>query len=98
VLKAGRSPRRSPSSNERTIGPSLGQDSIKDGIRAGIVGCARRADHGGLLPAVGVLAVAALALYVVFTLAGLAGFGFTLTLPGLAGLALSVGSRWTRTC
>jgi len=39
----------------------------------------------------GVLAVAALALYVVFTLAGLAGFGFTLTLPGLAGLALSVG-------
>jgi len=38
-----------------------------------------------------VLAVAALALYVVFTLAGLAGFGFTLTLPGLAGLALSVG-------
>ncbi|PYP75671.1 MAG: hypothetical protein DMD25_12345 [Gemmatimonadetes bacterium] len=39
----------------------------------------------------GVLAVAALALYVVFTLAGLAGFGFTLTLPGLAGLVLSVG-------
>jgi len=37
------------------------------------------------------VAVAALALYVVFTLAGLAGFGFTLTLPGLAGLALSVG-------
>src|SRR5437764_1505299 len=39
----------------------------------------------------GVLAVSALTLYVLFTLAGLAAFGFTLTLPGLAGLVLSVG-------
>ena len=39
----------------------------------------------------GVLAVAALALYVLFTLGGLALFGFTLTLPGLAGFALSIG-------
>ena len=39
----------------------------------------------------GALAVGALGLYVVFTLGGLAIFGFTLTLPGLAGLALSVG-------
>ncbi len=37
------------------------------------------------------LAVGALALYVLFTLAGLAAFGFTLTLPGLAGFVLSVG-------
>jgi len=39
----------------------------------------------------GVLAVSALTLYVLFTLAGLAAFGFTLTLPGLAGMVLSVG-------
>ena len=39
----------------------------------------------------GVLAVSALGLYVVLTLAGLSVFGFTLTLPGLAGLVLSVG-------
>ncbi len=39
----------------------------------------------------GVLAVSALTLYVLFTLAGLAFFGFTLTLPGLAGMVLSVG-------
>jgi preprotein translocase subunit SecD len=38
-----------------------------------------------------VLAVSALTLYVLFTFAGLSIFGFTLTLPGLAGLALSVG-------
>jgi preprotein translocase subunit SecD len=39
----------------------------------------------------GVLAVAALALYMVYALGGLAGLGFTLTLPGLAGFALSIG-------
>jgi preprotein translocase subunit SecD len=38
-----------------------------------------------------VLAVAALALYMVYALGGLAGLGFTLTLPGLAGFALSIG-------
>src|SRR5207253_1618809 len=92
VLKAGALPAPLTIIEERTIGPSLGQDSIKDGIRAGIVGVA-------LVVLImvfyyrlsGALAVAALTLYVVFTLAGLAGFGFTLTLPGLAGLVLSVG-------
>src|SRR5438270_351280 len=76
----------------RTIGPSLGQDSIKDGIRAGVVGVLLVI----LIMVVyyrvsGVLAVLALTLYVAFTLAGLALFGSTLTLPGLAGLVLSVG-------
>src|SRR5881398_2851838 len=92
VLRAGALPAPLTIIEERTIGPSLGRDSIKDGIRAGIVGVA-------LVVLImvtyyrwsGVLSVAALALYVVFTLAGLAGFGFTLTLPGLAGLVLSVG-------
>ncbi len=92
VLRAGALPAPLTIVEERTIGPSLGQDSITDGIRAGIVGV-------GLVVLImvvyyrlsGVLAVLALALYVLFTLAGLAGFGFTLTLPGLAGLVLSVG-------
>jgi len=39
----------------------------------------------------GVLAVAALTFYCLFTLAGLSAFGFTLTLPGLAGFVLSIG-------
>jgi preprotein translocase subunit SecD len=92
VLKAGALPAPLSIIEERTIGPSLGQDSINDGIRAGIVGVALVV----LIMVVyyrwsGALAVSALTLYVLFTLAGLAAFGFTLTLPGLAGLVLSVG-------
>ena len=92
VLKAGALPAPLTIIEERTIGPSLGQDSINDGIRAGIVGVALVV----LIMVVyyrwsGALAVSALTLYVLFTLAGLAAFGFTLTLPGLAGLVLSVG-------
>jgi len=92
VLKAGALPAPLTIIEERTIGPSLGQDSINDGIRAGIVGVALVV----LIMVVyyrwsGVLAVSALTLYVLFTLAGLAAFGFTLTLPGLAGMVLSVG-------
>ncbi len=92
VLRAGALPAPLTIVEERTIGPSLGQDSIKDGIHAGVVGVALVV----LIMVIyyrmsGVLAVAALTLYVLFTLAWLAGFGFTLTLPGLAGLVLSVG-------
>ncbi len=92
VLKAGALPAPLTIIEERTIGPSLGKDSVHDGVVAGIVGV-------GLVILImigyyrvsGALAVAALALYVLLTLAGLAFFGFTLTLPGLAGLVLSVG-------
>lgn len=92
VLKAGALPAPLSIIEERTIGPSLGQDSIRDGIHAGVVGVALVIlIMVGYYRVSGMLAVAALGLYVVFTLAGLAGFGFTLTLPGLAGLVLSVG-------
>ena len=92
VLKAGALPAPLTIIEERTIGPSLGQDSITDAIRAGVVGVALVIlIMVGYYRLSGALAVAALGLYVVFTLAGLAGFGFTLTLPGLAGLVLSVG-------
>jgi len=92
VLRAGALPAPLTIVEERSIGPSLGKDSITDGIRAGIVGVILVV----LIMLVyyrvsGALAVAALGLYVVFVLAGLAGFHATLTLPGLAGLALSVG-------
>jgi preprotein translocase subunit SecD len=92
VLRAGALPAPLQIVEERTIGPSLGRDSITDGIRAGVVGIALVV----LIMLVfyrisGMLAVGALALYVLFTLGGLAAFGFTLTLPGIAGLALSVG-------
>ncbi len=92
VLRAGALPAPLTIVEEHTIGPSLGKDSITDGIRAGVVGVILVV----LIMVVfyrlsGLLAVLALTLYALFTLGGLAGFGFTLTLPGLAGLALSVG-------
>jgi preprotein translocase subunit SecD len=92
VLRAGALPAPLTIVEERTIGPSLGRDSILDGIRAGVVGVVLVV----LIMVVyyrfsGVLAVAALTLYTLFTFAGLAAFGFTLTLPGMAGFVLSVG-------
>ena len=78
--------------DERTISASLGGDSIHDGVRAGVVGIVLVIlIMIGYYRVSGALAVAALTLYCLFTLAGLALFGFTLTLPGLAGFVLSIG-------
>ncbi|HXF94476.1 MAG TPA: protein translocase subunit SecD [Gemmatimonadales bacterium] len=92
VLRAGALPAPLQIVEERTIGGTLGPDSVRDGIEASLF-----AVGFVLLVMVtyyrvaGVLAVAALALYVLYALGGLASFGFTLTLPGLAGFALSIG-------
>jgi preprotein translocase subunit SecD len=92
TLKAGALPIPLKIVEERQVGASLGQDSIRDGITAGIVGTAMVI----LIMLVfyrmsGALAVAALALYILFTLGGLSMIDATLTLPGLAGIVLSVG-------
>jgi len=92
VLRAGALPAPLQIVEERTIGPSLGADSIKDGIHAGVVGVALVIlIMVGYYRLSGALAVAALTLYCLFTIAGLSAFGFTLTLPGLAGFVLSIG-------
>jgi preprotein translocase subunit SecD len=92
VLRAGALPAPLQIVEERAIGASLGEDSINDGIRAGIVGVALVIlIMVGYYRLSGVLAVAALTFYCLFTLAGLSAFGFTLTLPGLAGFVLSIG-------
>ena len=92
TLKAGALPIPLKIVEERQVGASLGSDSIRDGITAGIVGTAMVI----LIMLVfyrlsGALAVAALALYILFTLGGLSMIEATLTLPGLAGIVLSVG-------
>jgi preprotein translocase subunit SecD len=92
TLKAGALPIPLKIVEERQVGASLGSDSIRDGITAGIVGTAMVV----LIMLVyyrmsGALAVAALALYLLFTLGGLSMINATLTLPGLAGIVLSVG-------
>ena len=92
VLRAGALPAPLTIVDERAISATLGQDSIHDGIVAGVVGVLLViAIMIGYYKMSGALAVAALTLYCLFTLAGLAAFGFTLTLPGLAGFVLSIG-------
>jgi preprotein translocase subunit SecD len=92
VLNAGALPVPLKVVESRQIGASLGQDSIRDGINAGILGVALVIFiMVGYYRFSGVLAVAALTLYMLFTLAVLSAFSATLTLPGIAGLVLSVG-------
>ncbi len=92
VLRAGALPVPLQIVEERSIGPTLGADSIRAGELAGIVAVALVVIIMiGYYRVSGMLAVAALATYILFTLGGLAAFGFTLTLPGLAGFALSIG-------
>jgi len=92
VLKAGALPAPLHVVDQRTVGATLGKDSIHQSIVAGIVGIiAVIVIMIGYYRFAGVLAVVALTLYVLFTLAGLAGLSATLTLPGLAGFVLSIG-------
>jgi preprotein translocase subunit SecD len=92
VLRSGALPASIEYLEERTVGPSLGQDSIRAGVRASLVGL--------ILVVVfmlfyyrgsGVNAVVALVLNMVLMLAGLIVFGSTLTLPGIAGIILTIG-------
>lgn len=92
VLRAGALPAPLHVVEDATIGPSLGSDSIRDGVRASLLAVGFvLVVMGAYYGTAGLLAIAGLALYVLFTLGGLAAFGFTLTLPGLAGFALSIG-------
>jgi preprotein translocase subunit SecD len=77
---------------ERQVGASLGEDSIRAGITALMVGTALVVlIMIGYYRVAGILAVCALTLYLLFTLAGLSAIQATMTLPGLAGLVLSIG-------
>ncbi len=92
VLRAGSLPAPVKILENRTVGPSLGQDSIDRGIRSIWVGAVLV-----ILAMIiyyqmsGVVAVIALSLNLVFIAAMLAMFGATLTLPGLAGIVLTIG-------
>ena len=92
VLRAGALPVPLKVADGRQISATLGEDSIADGIRAGLVAILAVV----LIMVVyyrfsGFLAVLSLVLYVLFTMATLAGFDAVLTLPGLAGFVLSIG-------
>ena len=92
TLKAGALPVPLKIVERVEIGPSLGADSIRGGITAGLVGTLIVIlIMIGYYRMSGVLAVGALGLYILFTLGGLAMIDATLTLPGLAGIVLSIG-------
>ncbi len=92
VLRAGALPVQLDFLEQRTVGPSLGQDSIAKARIAATIGC--------ILVFVfiliyykfsGVIAIFTLGVNVIFVLACLVGFEATLTLPGIAGIALTIG-------
>ena len=92
TLKAGALPVPLKIVERRQVGPSLGADSVHDGVVAGVVGTLLVVIiMVGYYRVSGLLAVAGLALYLLFALGGLAMVDATLTLPGLAGLVLSIG-------
>ena len=92
VLRSGALPVPVTIEQERTVGPSLGQESIEKGKLSMIV--------GGILVVIfmivfyrlqGVVADIALGLNMLFIMGFLSAFGVTLTLPGIAGLVLTLG-------
>lgn len=92
VLKAGALPAPIDIIEERTIGPSLGQDSINQGFNSAWIGYAMVAlfmliyyKVAGSIADIGVIAT------ILFILGVLAGFQATLTLPGIAGIVLTMG-------
>ena len=92
TLRAGALPVPLKIVEEFQVGASLGKDSISKGILAGVVGTLLViVIMIGIYRMSGVIAVCALAFYILFSLGALAMLGATLTLPGLAGLILSVG-------
>lgn len=92
ILRAGALPAPVTVLEQRSVGPSLGQESIEQGLNSAII---------GLVAVVGFMilyygyagAVADLALLfnLVLIMGGLAAFGATLTLPGIAGIILTIG-------
>ena len=92
VLRAGALPVPLKVVEARTISASMGQDAIDQGLLSGALAIMLViVIMVGYYRFSGFLAVCGVAFYIVITLAILAGFGATLTLPGLAGFVLSIG-------
>jgi preprotein translocase subunit SecD len=92
VLRAGALPAPVEVAEERTVGPSLGSDSIRQGVISFVVGSSlvilfMLVYYKGA----GVLADIALIFHILFLLAILSAFGAVLTLPGIAGIVLIAG-------
>jgi preprotein translocase subunit SecD len=92
VLRAGALPADIAIIEERTVGPSLGRDSIHQGLTAGLIGSAAVILFMLIYyQASGAIAILALVLNIVYLFAGLILVRATLTLPGIAGVVLTIG-------
>jgi preprotein translocase subunit SecD len=91
-LRSGALPTKLTIVEERTVGPSLGADSIESGKIAGLIGCLATAvltitAYGTF----GVIAVVGLLVHGFLIIALMTVIGTTLTLPGIAGFVLTIG-------
>ena len=92
VLRAGALPVQLDFLEQRTVGPNLGNDSIEKAKFASLIGCALVFLFALVYYKFsGVIAIVTLLLNVLFTVAILVAIDATLTLPGIAGIALTVG-------
>ncbi len=92
VLKAGALPAPVSIIEQRSVGPSLGEDSIRSGITAGLVALMFTVFFMMIYyHSAGSIADVALLFNVLFLLGVLAGFNATLTLPGISGIILTIG-------
>jgi preprotein translocase subunit SecD len=92
ILRAGALPAPLKVVDEKTIGPSLGADSIQDGKRAVFIAFVLVAVFMTLSYGMfGMFANIALIFNIIFLFAGLSMLQATLTLPGIAGIALTIG-------
>ena len=92
TLRSGALPAPIEYLEERTVGPSLGADSIRSGVRASLLGLTLVVFFMLFYyRGAGINAVIALLLNMILMMAGLIIFGATLTLPGIAGMILTIG-------
>jgi preprotein translocase subunit SecD len=92
VLRSGALPAPISPSNEQRIGPSLGRDAIKLGVQGALGGAVLVLLFMLIIyERAGIIANIAVILNLFLQLAILASFGASMTLPGIAGLALTVG-------
>ena len=92
VLRAGSLPAPVTVLEERTVGPSLGEESINAGVSAALAGFAVVVIFMAIYyRKSGLIADLMLLLDIVLILAGMAIFGATMTLPGIAGIVLTLG-------
>ncbi|NQY41498.1 MAG: protein translocase subunit SecD [Henriciella sp.] len=92
IIEAGELPAKLNFLDERTVGPTLGAESIAAGSRASMIGLALVGVFMVLAYGlIGGFAVGSLLSNIVLIIGALSGFGATLTLPGIAGIILTIG-------